>query len=220
MKVEKTAALLAFSVHVASVAPALAFDAKGPETPYAYANIGFIGVFYDESSDVYLAGAQAPGLGLKVDNDFTGGLEFGYRFSEHLAASVTIGLPPTAKVYGNDLLPIEIGSITYGPLVVSAHYHFTALGPGFEPYVGAGLAYMTVFNEEDGALKDLDVDNSIGPVLQFGFESRLDERWGFFADFKKIWLESTATGTINGVPAKADVRIDPFVTMIGVSYRF
>ncbi len=219
MAVGKTA-LLAFAAHIVSVAPGLASELKASEARYAYANIGFIGVFYDESSDVYIAGTSVPGLDLEVDNDLTGGLELGYRFGDHIAASVMVGLPPLATVYGNDLLPVRVGSITYGALVASAHYHFTAFGPRFEPYLGGGIAYTVVLNEKDGVLKNLDVENAFGPVLQFGVESKINDRWGLFVDFKKVWLDTTATGTINGLPARADISFDPFVTMVGVSYRF
>lgn len=213
-------ALLAFSVYVASVAYCLASELKKSEAGFAYVNVGFIGVFYDESADVYIAGTQVAGLDLEFDNDLTGGLELGYRFGNDIAASVMLGLPPSVTVYGNDLLPAKVGSITYGAVVASAHYHFTHFGPRFEPYIGGGVAYTVVLNEQDGALNDLDVENAFGPVLQFGFESRLNDRWGLFVDFKKVWLDTTARGTINELPARADVSFDPFVTMVGVSYRF
>ena len=212
-------AIWVFAFHVAGWTSCIADEGMPSKTSWAYVNVGLIGVFYDESSTVYLSNEPVPRLALGIDNDVTLGLEIGYRFHENFAASVTVGIPPEVSVRGNDALPVKVGGITYGPLVVSTHYHFTSFGPSFEPYIGGGVAYMMIFDEQDGALSDLDVDNAFGPVLQFGVESRLNEHWALFADFKKIWLETEATGKIGNLPARADVSIDPFVTMIGFGYR-
>ncbi len=110
----------------------------------------------------------------------------------------------------------------YGPAVLSVRRHLWEDGP-VRPYIGAGINYTLVLESRDGFVSNLDVKNGVGPVLQAGFEVPIDQRWSFFVDAKKIWLKTTATGTLpalGGAPAYAKVRLDPLVVTAGVSYRF
>ena len=111
------------------------------------------------------------------------------------------------------------GSVTGGPAAVTAHYHFNRQS-AFQPYVGAGVAFLYVFDTEDGALVDVEVDNTIGPAVQIGANYFVSERWGVFADFKKAWFSSESRGSLGGAPVVADVQLDPAVWNAGVIWRF
>ena len=52
----------------------------------------------------------------------------------------------------------RLGETTYGPMALTAHYHFTGLGR-LQPYVGVGAAFMYVFDEKDGLMGQLNLDH-------------------------------------------------------------
>lgn len=180
-----------------------------------------MGVVFDEGARISLGGVEVPGASARADDNFTVGFEIGYRFTENFAVSFTAGIPPSTTLTGTGpLAGTELGRVTYGPAVLSAHYHFTNFGPLFQPYVGAGVNYTLVWNEKDKAIKNLKVDNAFGFVLQAGIESDFNEHWGTFVDVKKIFLETDATGTVGGAPASGKIDLDPWIVMAGVTYRF
>ncbi|MFC2253508.1 OmpW family protein [Labrys portucalensis] len=194
--------------------------APAPFLPW-YLHIGPLGVVFDEGARISLGGMEVPGASARADDNLTVGFEVGYRFTENFAVSFTAGIPPSTTLMGTGpLAGTELGRVTYGPAILSAHYHFTNFGPLFKPYVGAGVNYTLVWNEKDKAIKNLKVDNAFGFVLQAGIESDFNERWGTFVDVKKIFLETDATGIVGGAPASANIDLDPWIVMAGVTYRF
>ncbi|MFG1307030.1 OmpW family outer membrane protein [Xanthobacter autotrophicus] len=186
-----------------------------------YIHVGAMGVIFDEGASITLGGTPVPGVSATADDNFTVGFEVGYRFTPNIAVSFTAGFPPSTTLTGTGpLAGIDLGRVTYGPAVLSAHYHFTNFGPLFQPYLGAGVNYTLVWNEKDRAVRDLKVDNAFGFVLQAGIESDISEHWGSFVDVKKIFLTTDATGLVGGVPATADIDLNPWILMGGVTYRF
>jgi outer membrane protein len=172
-----------------------------------------------------LDGERIPGASATASDNVTAVLDLGYFFTDRLAVSVTLGLPPTSSLTGTGTAAAlnVVGRATYGPLVLSGHYHFTELGR-IKPYVGAGLAYYTIFGTRDGSVTDLGVGNTVGPVLQVGADVALSERWALFLDLKRIWLQTKATGQISTPAgfssATAKVTLVPLVVSAGVSLRF
>ncbi len=129
------------------------------------------------------------------------------------------------SIDGGALDGADLGSIKHLPPTLSVQYHFDT-GTAFRPYVGAGLNY-TIFTDEDVAgdaaaagVTDLDLDNSTGGAVQAGVDYELGNGWLINAGIRYIDIDttaevSTATGTTD-----VDVEIDPWVTNIGIGYRF
>ena len=113
----------------------------------------------------------------------------------------------------------EIGAATYGPMTLTAHYHFNAAGR-LQPYVGAGIAAMLVFGERDGLLTRLNLDPAVGITLQAGVDYMVNEKWGVFADVKKAFLKTEASGYLGDTKVEADVQMDPLVIQAGLTFRF
>lgn len=199
--------------------PSLAMPEMG-QSPW-YLHVGPMGVLFNSSAKLKLNGVPQAGVGAKANDNFTGGIELGYLFTPNLGASLTVGVPPVAKLNGTGgLAGNRIGSATYGPAVLTAHYHFTNFGPLFRPYVGAGVNYTIILGQRDGLVQNLKVKSGVGAVLQVGFESYFTKNWGVFVDVKKIFLSTDATGTVGPFAAKARVRLDPTIIQTGVTYRF
>ena len=176
---------------------------------------------FHTSAEVSLGGAVVPGAGVNASSNTTLGLEVGYDLTPNLAARVTVGVPPTTRITGTGPLAGagELGRLKYGPAVASLTWAFDGLG-AVRPYLGAGINYTMMLSSKDGAITNLDVKNAFGAVLQAGVDVPLNKRWGIFLDVKKIFLKTTATGTVGPAPASASVQLDPTLVHAGLSYSF
>jgi len=192
-----------------------------------YLHAGATGLFFIPSAAVRSGGADVPGADVTINPNFTGTLELGVfpfpaiPFVEDLAISLTIGIPPTATVDGAGSVAAAgtLGKATYGPTVLSVHYHVRSL-PIVEPYVGVGLNYTIIFSNADGSVMNLEAESAFGFVLQAGLDVHLADRWGLFADVKQIFVASDVSGSFGGMPTTGRVTLNPFVASLGVTVRF
>lgn len=211
-----TAAILAAAVFAAQTAKA--------EDEKWRIRVGPAQVFYDESASLGVGGAPLPGGNISIENNTTLLVEFGYRFTPEWSLGLTIGYPPTASVQGEGSAAAlgELGRVTYGPAALTLQYQFNTNGT-FKPYVGAGPTYFVALKTKDGALAGFEVENAWGGTLQAGFEYKVSKKWDAFVDVKKLFLDTSATGSVTafgGAPASASVTLDPLVIHAGVVFNF
>jgi len=168
-----------------------------------------------------VGGAAYPGAELSTFEHQTVSLQVGRFLTPNIAINATVGFPPTIDIYGaGSLGPLpKLGKVTYGPTVLTLQYHLTRSGR-VRPYVGAGAAYMIVFNTKDGAFQDLRVSNDFGPAFEAGTDIMVNNRWGLFADVKKALLRPTAYGTYAGMSVVGKTRLDPWAFSGGASFHF
>jgi outer membrane protein len=210
-----------------STSAALAADLTVPESapiahqPSFYLHVGPAAVILDESARLKAAGQNVPGANIAMEPQATAVVEAGYFFTPNLAVSFTGGLPLHADIEAAGTMDGlgRVGETLYGPVALTAHYHFTGLGR-VQPYLGLGPAFMYVFDDTDGLLTDLKIDHAFGFAFQGGIDLMLNERWGLFADAKKVILRTEASGSLGGVPIDADVTLDPLVVQAGLTFRF
>jgi len=186
---------------------------------YVHAGIGQLAP--DESATIVAGGATVPGGDVSIDSSITPAVEIGRFLTPNVAVSLIAGLPPTEDVNGaGSLAPAgKLGELQYGPAAVTAHYHFNR-GGAFQPYVGAGVAVMVVFKDDDGAATNLEVGNAVGPALQVGADWMFNERFGAFIDYKKAFFSTESTGNLGPAPFTADIQVDPAFLHAGLSVRF
>ncbi|WP_347881459.1 OmpW/AlkL family protein [Ancylobacter polymorphus] len=186
-----------------------------------FVRTGPLGVLFDSKADISVGGGVIPGASADTKDNLTLGFDVGYRFDNNVSLMLTGGIPPKTTLTGTGPLGgVTLGKTYYAPAVLAAQYHFTNFGPRFQPYVGAGVNYTLFFGTSDGAVADLKVNNAFAPVLQAGFEYDIDSKWGVYMDVKKIFLSTTATGTVGGNPARAEVTANPTLLSAGIVYRF
>lgn len=166
-------------------------------------------------------GFPVPGAAVSVPNAWTVEGEIGYFITPHIAAAFAGGYPPEVTINGAGSLSAlgKAGQMQAGPAAVNLSYHFNR-GGVVQPYVGAGFAFMIVWNTHDAALTNLKVDDAIGPEVQAGADFMLNKRWGAFVDYKRTWLDTTARGDLGPAPVVAKVQLNPTVVNAGVTYRF
>jgi outer membrane protein len=176
-------------------------------------------VIFSPSAQISVGGVEVPGASVDIAADTTLTFDIGYRFNETFTATFTGGLPPHARIEGTGpLAGAVLGTTRYAPAVVAVQAHVPT-GSAMSPYVGAGVNYTIFYDVADGVVEGLDVRNAFAPVLQAGLNYEMGG-FSFYADVKKIWLETEASGTVGGAPARAEVTADPLIAGLGMVYRF
>ncbi|MEM9576310.1 MAG: OmpW family outer membrane protein [Pseudomonadota bacterium] len=215
-----TAALsaIALASTVMAAQPAMAGDTKWR------LRIGPASINHSESASIDVGGAPLAGGSVNITNNRTLAAEIGYRFTPEWSVGFTFGAPPTATIHGAGTAAAlgEIGEVKYGPAALTLQYQFNTDG-ALKPYVGAGATYLIALDTSDGAVSGLKVDNSWGGVLQAGFEYKISDRMDFFFDVKKLFVDTTATGTVpafGGAAAEADITLDSLIFHIGTTFHF
>ena len=171
--------------------------------------------------ELTFAGSPVPDAALDTKPHYTPSLQIGRRLSDNFALSLTVGLPPEIKINGRCALePFgELASTTYGPTVLTAQFKPITNGP-VQPYIGAGVSYMIIFDADDGAFQDVEIDDDFGPAIEAGVDFMLNERFGLFLDAKKAFLRTESRGTFGGAPVVGKVRMDPWAFSSGIVFRF
>jgi outer membrane protein len=226
MLIRRSATIFA-SVLAANAASAADLAISGGDTtpmvdmPSFYLHVGVAGIFNAPHARISLAGSPISGAAVKIGDRATLAIEAGYFVAPHIAVSVSGGVPPVSKVEAAGSLSGlgAIGKTQGGPVAATVHYHFDGFG-AFQPYLGAGVSALVVFGDEDRLLRRYRTEDTVGPVLQAGFDLMLDTQWGVFFDVKKGFLATTTKGYLSGLPVRSSVSLDPVVLHSGLIYRF
>jgi len=153
-------------------------------------------------------------VSVKVEDKFIPEFNVSYSFNEHWDTDLVLTVPQEHSVKANGA---PLGTFKHLPPTLLAKYKFTPMG-GFQPYVGTGVNFTLIFDDNlaGGGLK---LENySIGPALQAGFDWKLNDRWALNLDVKKAKLRtdvSTAAGAF-----VTEAQLDPWIYSAGVRYAF
>lgn len=169
--------------------------------------------------------ATIEGIGGDVDisRAFVPELDFTYFFTENWAAELILGTSKhDVKAYDTTVGNIDLGHVWLLPPTLTGQYHFY-IGK-FKPYVGAGVNLTIFYAVDEGpTVDDVEYDTSVGYAFQAGFDYKINDKWFFNADVKKIILSTTATVDATsalGAVVEADVDIDPWVVGFGLGMKF
>lgn len=187
-----------------------------------FVRVGFDAAIYHPQSTISAGGAVVPEANASVTNNQTITFDAGYYLNRHLAVSLMGGLPPKPSLTGEGSVAAygTLGSVRYGPAVLSANYHLRPFRR-FLPYAGGGLVYAIILRNYDGAISGLKVHNNFGLAIQAGADYQVSRKLEVYADVKQMWLSVNADGKIGGaVPASAKVKLNPTLPSVGLTYRF
>lgn len=146
---------------------------------------------------------------------FTGAYFFTPNIALELLAATPFSHDIELKADGS-----KVGEVKHLPPTLSLQYHFPTAGK-FKPYVGAGLNYTIIFDEDTtGALAgtDLDVDDSFGFAAQLGTDIVISDT--MFLNFDVRWADIDADVEISPVGLAFDVEIDPMVYSLALGWKF
>ena len=186
-----------------------------------FLHLGLAAVPYDESSVITVGGAVSPGGDIGLDPNYTLAAELGFFLTPNFAIAIAGGYPPTetARAAGTLASFGDLGTVTGGITEVNLQYHVREFG-AFQPYIGAGPAYFSVFGTTDRALSSFDVHNAFGFNFQIGADWMITNNIGLFFDVKKVLLTTTATGWLGPTPVVSNVKLDPTVISVGLTVRY
>ena len=215
----RTVSALALAAAALVASPAAAADRAAGDSRL-YLHLGPGAVANAEGAEISAGGSVIPGADISIATNLTAIVEVGYFVNRNVAVSFTGGFPPLAKVVAAGSLKGAgtVGKTTYGPMALTAHYHF-APDAAFRPYVGAGPVFMYIFDEQDGLLTNLNVKHHFGFAVQAGAEMAISDRIGLFVDVKKALLRTNATANLGPAPVTAKIKMDPLVVHAGVAFK-
>jgi outer membrane protein len=210
---------------IASASNAVAFE-KGD----ILVRGGFATVAPDESSSNINVGDDL-GFGLTIDNNTQLGLTAAYFITDRVNVEVLAATPFTHDVNFAIDNPLgtgnQLGEVTHLPPTVTVNYYFNDPSSVFQPYVGAGLNYTFIYDEqftganEEAGLSDLSLDNSFGLAAQAGIDYQLSERWFLNAAVRWIDIDTEASFNLGDTRGSVSaIEIDPFAYAISLGYRF
>ena len=181
------------------------------------------------SSNVSLNGTAIAGTGVNVDSDTQLGIVGTYMLKSYLGVSVLASTPFDHDIRGNDAVGIDrIGTAKQLPPTVTLDYFPLKSSNPFQVHFGLGLNYTRFFSDDTESEFDdafgsssLDLDDSFGLALKAGFDYQINDKFGINATVYRIDIDTDATiNTASGSVLTVDVDIDPYVYIIGASYKF
>lgn len=191
-----------------------------------------------------------PGARVKVGSDTQLGLTFSYMLTDKVAVGLLGSTPFKHDIKGSGVLSGtgKLGETKHLPPTLTLQYFPMPSGSKFQPYIGAGVNYTNFFEEKTSQTltgtidavaqatigtpagtvdrTDLTLDDSFGVAAEVGLDYMLTDNLGVNA---AVWWIDLDTDADIGVYAadgskittgELDVEIDPWVYMVGVSYRF
>ena len=172
---------------------------------------------------------------LDVGNNTIPEIDFSYYITKNIAAELilAVGTRHDVNISGLNVGAVKsasLGSVNLLPPTLTAQWHFMP-DQTFDPYVGAGLAYvlgmdrgLTAQTPGVGAgTQPIRIDrNSFGTVLQAGFDVNLKDKWLVNFDVKKLWVGTDVELNVNGGGWKKidSLDIDPWVVSVGFGKKF
>ena len=177
------------------------------------------GTFSDGIDDIDVNFDSEQGFGVAVN------VFWGSKISTEFAASVVE--PDVAFESTNPAIPaFTAGSLEMIPITATLQYHFSP-DSRFDPYVGAGAAYV-LFDELDAAddlddvdLTAIDFDDDVGFVLNAGFSFDFTPNLALYVDGKYVPVSSSATARFaTGPGQETDVDINPLILGVGLGWQF
>lgn len=188
---------------------------------------------------------EVPNTGSSVGNANTLGLTVEYFITNQIAVEAVFGIPPRYHLQGAKALePVgELGSAKqYSPSVL-LRYHFGEPSQRLRPFVGLGVSRVwygnvTLTDRFQGVLSsrftggatsagrtEADIDSKFVPVFNIGAGYKITDRWGVGVSMSYLPLRTTInlkTTLPNGsvIGSETKTRLNPIVTVVGVTYSF
>ena len=168
--------------------------------------------------DFQSANKDSTGLYLTINDKVIPEVDISYFLTPQIAVELVLTYPQKQTIRSNGT---DIGSLKHLPPTLTAQYHFTSFG-AFKPYVGAGLNYTRFSSVRfdpavQTALQPSLSKNSVGLVVQVGFDYEFIKNTYFNVDAKKVQIRTdvSSAGTEVGT-----FKVDPWLIGVGIGRRF
>ncbi len=171
--------------------------------------------------------AVVPALGkAEMEDKWFPEVDVTYFFTKNVATELILTYPQEHDVTFSGT---KIGSVTHLPPTLTLQYHFLP-GGSVRPYAGVGLNYTRLTSVKLNAAPALGVDapidmnrNSWGLAGQVGVDFQMAPNWFVNLDVKYVKIEAKDIRISGGALAGTkvtDLDVSPWLTSIGIGYRF
>lgn len=222
------------SLALAAVLAGVAANANAYKAGDWVLRLGATAVVPNEDSDrIVLPTSPATVLpGVSIGNDTQLGIIPVYMLTDNWGVELLAATPfeHDVKVKGAG---IKAGSVTHLPPTLSMQWYPNGGQRGWQPYVGVGLNYTFIYDEDvdpqlAGALEALlgasearlSLNDSFGLAAQAGVDVPLSDNWAINLAVWYIDIDSKAKIRTDVGTVEFDVSIDPWVYNVGIAYRF
>ena len=178
---------------------------------------GPIGIHFRDKSEVRVNGTRVSGLEANAADDFTLSNSIGYHVTPNISAQLVLGIPTETEVNNQD--GARLGKISYGAPSFVLDYRLNQFG-AIQPFAGIGAMYLFFYDEEDAALSNLKVDDTVGLILRAGAEMMLDRNFGIYVAANKVFIEADARADLGANRVNAQLDLDPWIPQAGITFRF
>ncbi|MCT9809549.1 outer membrane beta-barrel protein [Acidovorax sp. Be4] len=175
--------------------------------------------------------AATAGATASIDPVATVSLSVLHMFTDHVAAELTLGVPPRLDVdvqlrSGNHPRAVSVKELT--PALV-AKYLFYTPGDTVRPYLGLGVTHASFrdvkINPSDplvGRLAGTSVSlsSSWAPVYNAGLIYNINERLSINASVSYIPLKTNATFVGTGTTSTTRLKLNPVDYVVRLGYKF
>lgn len=171
--------------------------------------LGFgIGSVMPKSGNGIIAGGEAD-----IGNDIRPTITAEYFIRDNLGIELLAATPFEHDINIDGLG--FAGSTKHLPPTLSLNYHFPT-NTKFKPYIGAGITYVTFF-EEESDLGTLELDDSFGVSVQAGVDYEVSPNAAVRANIR--WMDIDSDVSLNGTEI-GTAEIDPVVVNLAYVIKF
>jgi len=206
--------------------------------------VGVVTVDPDSSSSNLNSNAlgELDGAKVSVDSNTQLGLTVSYMFTDQIALGILGATPFKHNIEGDGSILGGAGKLAETkqlPPTITLQYFPMPSGSKFQPYVGVGVNYTNFFEEKTTQTltdtyatlasgvdrTDIELDDSFGLAAEIGLDYMVTDNIGVNAAIWYADIDTEATinayaGNTKADTSTIDVDIDPWVYMVGVSYKF
>jgi outer membrane protein len=179
-----------------------------------------------DKGQVFDNGVLDPNAGYSTREMYHGTYDAVYFPIDRFALEASISTPATSN-------NIPAGSLAGLPNLGDDEFTMVTLGGRVQPfkglvspYVGGGLALHFTTQQRDGLAVGLNVENTNGPYVVGGVALNLAKRWGVFAEVRKAWYTTHASGLLPNdatytsfTKVDANAQLDPLTISVGVTAK-
>jgi|TARA_R100000149_G_C5870871_1_gene134885 outer membrane protein len=240
MDMSRTFKLGVLAAAVMAAAPAV----QAYEAGDFIGRVGVVTVDPDSSSSNLNSNAlgELDGAKVSVDSNTQLGLTVSYMFTDQIALGVLGATPFKHNIEGDGSILGGDGKLAETkqlPPTITLQYFPMPSGSKFQPYVGVGVNYTNFFEEKTTQTltdtyatlasgvdrTDIELDDSFGLAAEIGLDYMVTDNIGVNAAIWYADIDTEATinayaGNTKADTSTIDVDIDPWVYMVGLSYKF
>lgn len=159
------------------------------------------------------------------DIHFGSGSGYGFSLSRYWSHHLALELAASELRQGGTIefsgqQALGLGRLKLRPISLAAQWHF-AQGTSFDPYVGAGVAYITTSSLSSSDLDQsgigtVEIKNGVAPLANAGVNFGIGHNLALAADFKYFRFRPDS-----GPPdARVRLGLNPLIASAGIRWRF